>query len=43
MRNYKNIDCVIINQKELEMEFRDRSTTLKNLIKKLSILNNIKI
>ena len=42
MRNYKNIDCVIINQKELEMEFRDRSTTLKNLIKKLSKLNNIK-
>ncbi len=42
MRNYKNIDCVIINQKELEMEFRDRSTSLKNLIKKLSILNNIK-
>ena len=42
MRNYKNIDCVIINQKELEMEFKDRSTTLKNLIKKLSKLNNIK-
>ena len=32
MRNYKNIDCVIINQKELEMEFRDKSTNLKNLI-----------
>lgn len=42
MRNYKNIDCVIINQKELEMEFRDKSTNLKNLIKKLSKINNIK-
>ena len=42
MRNYKNLDCVIINQKELEMEFRDRSTDLRNLIKKLSKINNIK-
>ncbi len=41
MRNYKNLDCVIINQKELEMEFRDRSSDLRNLIKKLSKINNI--
>ena len=33
---------IIINQKELEMEFRDKSTNLKNLIKKLSKINNIK-
>ncbi len=42
LRNYKNVDCVIINQKELEMEFKDRSTVLENLIKKLSKINNIK-
>ena len=41
MRNYKNISCVIINQKELEMEFREKSKNLNDLIKKLALKNNI--
>ena len=35
MKNYKNIDCVIINQKELQHEMRDRNSKieiLRNLI-----------
>ena len=41
MRNYKNISCVIINQKELEMEFREKSKNLNDLVKKLALKNNI--
>ena len=41
MRNYKNLSCAIINQRELEMEFREKSKNLNDLIKKLSFKNNI--
>ena len=41
MRNYKNLSCAIINQRELEMEFREKSNNLNDLIKKLSFKNNI--
>ena len=42
MRNYKNIDCVIINEKEIKHELRDRNEKLEVLIKKLSNDQNIK-
>ena len=35
MRNYKNLECLIINEREIRHEF-DRSNDLKVLIKKLS-------
>ncbi len=42
MRNYKNLECVIINEREIRHEFRDRSNDLKILIKKLSKEQKIK-
>ena len=42
MRNYKNIDCVIINNREIHHEMRDRSTETELLMKRLSIQQNIK-
>ena len=36
MKNYKGINCVIINEKELRHEFRDRNSLIENLMKKLS-------
>ena len=44
MRNYKNLDCLVINEKEIRHELRDRSSNLKLLIKKLAIeqkINNL--
>ena len=42
MRNYRNIDCVIINEKEIRHELRDRNGAINNLMKKLSHEQNIK-
>ena len=42
MRNYKNIDCVIINNREIHHEMRDRSTETELLMRSLSIQQNIK-
>tara|TARA_B100001063_G_C16766304_1_gene558853 strand:- start:1281 stop:2798 length:1518 start_codon:yes stop_codon:yes gene_type:complete len=36
MRNYKGVNCVIINEKELRHELRDRSSLIEMLMKKLS-------
>ena len=36
MKKYKNFDCLVINEKELRHELRDRSGDLKSLMKKLS-------
>jgi len=42
MRKYKNVDCLIINEKEIRHEIRDRSSDLKILIKKFSKDQKIK-
>ncbi len=36
MRNYKNLKCLIINEREIRHELRDRLNDIKLLIKKLS-------
>ena len=41
MRNYKNIDCVIINEKEIRHELRDKNSKIDVLVKKLSLKQNI--
>ncbi len=41
MRNYKNIDCVIINEKEIRHEMRDKNEKIEILMKKLSLEQNI--
>jgi rfaE bifunctional protein kinase chain/domain/rfaE bifunctional protein nucleotidyltransferase chain/domain len=41
MRNYKNVDCVIINEKEIRHELRDKNGTISVLMKKLSQEQNI--
>jgi len=42
LNNYRNINFVIINERELRHELRDRHGNLKILIKKLCKKNNIK-
>ncbi len=42
MRNYRNIDCVIINEKEIRYELRDRNGTINDLMRRLSQEQNIK-
>ena len=42
MRNYKNVDFVIINEKEIRHELRDRNNKVEVLMKKLSSDQNIK-
>lgn len=42
MRNYKNIDCVIINEREIRHELRDKNSNIESLMKKLAIQQNIK-
>ena len=42
MRNYKNVDCVIINDKEIRHELRDKNGKLNILMKKLSQEQNVK-
>ncbi len=42
MRKYKGIECLIINEKELRYELRDRTNNVKILMKKLSQEQKIK-
>ena len=42
MRNYKNVNCVIINERELRHELRDKNGNLEILMKRLSKEQNIK-
>ena len=42
MRNYKNVDCVIINEKEIRHELRDKNGKIEVLMKKLSKEQNVK-
>lgn len=42
MRKYKNIDCLIINEKEIRHEMRDKQNEIEPLMKKLSSDQNIK-
>ena len=42
MRNYQNIDCVIINEKEIMHEMRDKNSKIEFLMKKLSFEQKIK-
>jgi bifunctional ADP-heptose synthase (sugar kinase/adenylyltransferase) len=42
MRNYKTVDCVIINEKEIRHELRDKNGIINSLIKRLSQEQNIK-
>ena len=41
IRNYNNFNTLIINEKEIRHEMRDKSTNLKNLMKTLSTETNI--
>ena len=41
MRNYKNINCVIINEKEIRHEMRSKNKDINFLMKKLSQEQNI--
>ena len=42
MRNYKNLDCVIINEKEIRHESRDKNTDIEKLMINLSKQHRIK-
>ena len=42
MRKYKNIECVIVNEKELRHEMRDKNGRIEILMKKFSIKQGIK-
>ena len=42
MRNYKNVDCVIINEKEIRHELRDKNGKINVLMKRLSQEQNLK-
>jgi len=42
MRNYKNVHCVIINEREIRYELRDKNSKLEILIKRFSKEQNIK-
>jgi rfaE bifunctional protein kinase chain/domain/rfaE bifunctional protein nucleotidyltransferase chain/domain len=42
MRNYKNVDCIIINDKEIRHELRDKNGEIKLLMKRLSQEQNVK-
>ena len=42
MRNYKNADCVIINEKEIRHELRNKNSKIEILMKKLSKEQSIK-
>jgi len=41
MRNYKNVDCVIINDREIHQEMRDKNNKTEILMKKLSAQQKI--
>ena len=42
INNYKNIETVVINEMEMRLEMRDRYSSIKTLLKKLSSKLNIK-
>ena len=42
MRKYKNVDCVIINEKEIRHELRDKNGNIKSLMKRLAYEQKIK-
>ena len=42
MRKYKNIDCVIINEKEIRHELRDKNGNIKLLMKRLANSQKVK-
>ena len=42
MRNYKNINCVIINEGELRHEMRDKNNKVELLMKKFSLQQKVK-
>ena len=42
MRKYKNIDCFVVNERELRHELRDKNNTIEPLVKKLASQQNIK-
>ena len=42
MRNYKNVNCVIINERELRHELRDKNSSVESLQKELAYKQNIK-
>jgi len=42
MRNYKNADCLIVNEREIQHEMRDRNSKTEILMKKLSFQQKIK-
>ena len=42
MRNYRKVDCVIINEKEIRHELRDKNAKIELLMKKLSRQQKIK-
>ena len=42
MKNYTNVNCVIINEKEIRHELRDRNSNIENLMKKFSFEQKIK-
>tara|TARA_Y100000816_G_C26101318_1_gene583767 strand:- start:874 stop:2394 length:1521 start_codon:yes stop_codon:yes gene_type:complete len=42
LENYKKVDCIIINEKELRHEMRNRTNEIKNLIKNFAQTQNVK-
>lgn len=42
LNKYQKVDCIIINEKELRHEFRDKNSEIKPLMKKLSELRKAK-
>ena len=42
MKKYKNCDCVIINEREIRQELRDKNKKIEILMRKLSISQKIK-
>ena len=42
MRNYKNVDCVIINEKEIRHALRDKNSKIGGLMKQLSAEQKLK-
>jgi rfaE bifunctional protein kinase chain/domain/rfaE bifunctional protein nucleotidyltransferase chain/domain len=42
MRKYKNVDCVIINEKEIRHELRDKNNNIRYLMKRLVVEQKIK-
>tara|TARA_Y100000590_G_scaffold433406_1_gene550434 strand:+ start:449 stop:1972 length:1524 start_codon:yes stop_codon:yes gene_type:complete len=41
MRNYKNVECVIINEKEIRHELRDKNGSVNSLMKRFSQEQNV--